>query len=104
MLDVAQGRFYSHSSNLQINYIVDGKFITTIISLLNMTFCYHIVQGGSANETSDPVVLRSGITLREFDENVQRAAAQTSIQDCLCQCHWQTFRDRYGRTHGNCKR
>lgn len=62
-----------------------------------------LVQGGSAKEASDPVVLRSGITLREFDEDVQRAAAQTSIRDCLCQCHWQTFRDRYGRTHGNCK-
>lgn len=78
-------------------------------SIFCLTFlCFFVldvaqVQGGSANETSDPVVLRSGITLREFDENVQRAAAQTSIQDCLCQCHWQTFRDRYGRTHGNCK-
>merc|ERR1712088_888536 len=30
-------------------------------------------------------------------------AAQISIRDCLCQCHWQTFRDRYGKTHGNCK-
>lgn len=61
------------------------------------------VWAGSANETSDPILLRSGIVLREFNENVQRAAAETSIQDCLCQCHWQTFRDRYGRTHGNCK-
>jgi len=62
------------------------------------------VQAGIANETSDPIVLRSGVNLKEFNnETVLRAAAQTSIQDCLCQCHWQTFRDRYGRTHGNCK-
>jgi len=62
------------------------------------------VRAGSANETSDPILLRSGVILRQFDnETVVRAAAQTSIQDCLCQCHWQTFRDRYGRTHGNCK-
>jgi len=61
------------------------------------------VQAGAANETSDPIVLRSGVVLRQFNETVLRAAAQTNIQDCLCQCHWQTFRDRYGRTHGNCK-
>merc|ERR1712038_1264532 len=78
-------------------------------SVFCMTFlCFLLlevaqVRGGAANETSDPVVLRSGIILREFDENVPRAAAQVSIRDCLCQCHWQTFRDRYGRTHGNCK-
>ena len=65
---------------------------------------FYIVRGGAANETSDPIVLRSGIALREFDENVLRAAAQISIRDCLCQCHWQTFRDRYRRIHGNCKR
>jgi len=62
------------------------------------------VQGGATNETRDPLVsTRSGITIKEFDANVPRAAAEVSIQDCLCQCHWQTFRDRYGRTHGNCK-
>jgi len=78
-------------------------FLVTIhlcVILLNI----NKVHAGSANETSDPIVLRSGIVLREFNnETVLRAAAQTSIQDCLCQCHWQTFRDRYGRTHGNCK-
>jgi len=76
----------------------------SVVCLFFLCFLiFDVAQGGSTNETSNPVVLRSGITLREFDENVQRAAAQTSIQDCLCQCHWQTFRDRYGRTHGNCK-
>merc|ERR1711944_306429 len=74
-------------------------FVTTILCV----FSLNKVRAGSANETSDPIVLRSGVILRQFNDTVQRAAAQTSIQDCLCHCHWQTFRDRYGRTHGNCK-
>merc|ERR1719273_2557747 len=76
-------------------------FVTTLLCVfLSNT---NKVRAGSANETSDPIVLRSGVVLRQFNDTVLRAAAQTSIQDCLCQCHWQTFRDRYGRTHGNCK-
>merc|ERR1712018_266809 len=76
-------------------------FVTTILCVFVLNI--NKVHAGSANETSDPIVLRSGVILRQFNDTVQRAAAQTSIQDCLCQCHWQTFRDRYGRTHGNCK-
>ena len=75
------------------------------VNYYNLFQHHDLVQAGIANETSDPIVLRSGVNLKEFNnETVLRAAAQTSIQDCLCQCHWQTFRDRYGRTHGNCKR
>merc|ERR1712018_45864 len=76
-------------------------FVTTILCVFVLNI--NKVHAGSANETSDPIVLRSGVILRQFNDTVQRAAAETSIQDCLCQCHWQTFRDRYGRTHGNCK-
>jgi len=80
-------------------------FICVNIYLCAILLNINQVQAGSANETSDPILLRSGVVLRQFNnETVIRAAAQTSIQDCLCQCHWQTFRDRYGRTHGNCKR
>jgi len=83
--------------------------LRTVFLCVNIYLCVILlnvnqVQAGSANETSDPILLRSGVVLRQFNnETVVRAAAQTSIQDCLCQCHWQTFRDRYGRTHGNCK-
>merc|ERR1712226_61139 len=74
------------------------------ILLCLLLFTINTAYGGATNETSNPVVLRSGPILQEFGDDVPRAAAQISIRDCLCQCHWQTFRDRYGKTHGNCKR
>merc|ERR1711944_116074 len=81
-----------------------GIFCLLTIQLFVVFLNTDKVQAGIANETSDPIVLRIGVDLKEFNnETILRAAAQTSIQDCLCQCHWQTFRDRYGRTHGNCK-
>jgi len=77
-------------------------FDHSILLCLNL-FIINRAYGGATNETSNPVVLRSGPILQEFGDDVPRAAAQISIRDCLCQCHWQTFRDRYGKTHGNCK-
>merc|ERR1712038_2226373 len=91
--------------NLSENWTImlRGIFFLLTIQLFIIFLNTDRVQAGIANETSDPIVLRSGVDLKELDnETVLRAAAQTSIQDCLCQCHWQTFRDRYGRTHGNC--
>merc|ERR1712038_1972757 len=93
---------FNLSKNWQI--MLRGIFCLLTIQLIVIFLNTDKVQAGIANETSDPIVLRSGVDLKDFNnETVLRAAAQTSIQDCLCQCHWQTFRDRYGRTHGNCK-
>jgi len=102
-LALIETNFLIHIQLLFIEIMAYNKYVFCLTFLCFFVLDAALVQGGATKETSDPVVLRSGVTLREFDENVQRAAAQTSIQDCLCQCHWQTFRDRYGRTHGNCK-
>ena len=33
-----------------------------------------------------------------------RAAAQWSVEDCLCQCSTTSFIDKWGKYHGNCRR
>ena len=60
---------------------------------------------GQLNEKSNASKTNDGIiATRIFSDDVLRAAAGTSIDDCLCQCHKLTFRDRYRKTHGNCRR
>ena len=33
-----------------------------------------------------------------------RAPAQWSKADCMCQCASTSFKDKWGDTHGNCRR
>ena len=66
-----------------------------------MLFCTFIVLCSEFKPDEDSIVFR---LLDQFDEDVLKAAAQVTIEDCLCQCHWRTFRDRYRKQHGNCKR
>merc|ERR1712088_950008 len=88
---------------LKLIFCLRNKMFDYSILLCLLLFIIKRAYGGATNETSNPVALRSGPILQEFGDDVPRAAAQISIRDCLCQCHWQTFRDRYGKTHGNCK-
>merc|ERR1719510_350247 len=84
-----------HLSNMaDKSYMRNFSYLFLLLLTTNNVLCSQF------KPDEDSIVFR---LLDQFDEDVLRAAAQVTIEDCLCQCHWRTFRDRYRKQHGNCK-